>query len=192
MEVEIGPIIGVYAPRDISQNIGVPAQPEHIVYEFQDRPIEYQNDDDENAPGPIRLRRVRTTRAEVGEILGTFVGTHDTGFVNKYQHQRYRVYDPRTREPLKLPFNGSTNMSDWTRSQVQEFLSQIVSPHKAQAIGRLCLDEIELLLFEPKTSQFYAQLIPLMILQNQYLEWHEYEQISKEVAKVRRVQLGRN
>ncbi|ULT80102.1 hypothetical protein L3Y34_010590 [Caenorhabditis briggsae] len=186
MEVEMGAIIEVEVPQDISQNIGVPAQPEHIVYKFPDRPIEYQNDD--HAPGPISLRRVRTTMAEIIDICGRFVGTHDTGFVSKDQLLEYRVYDPETREPLVLPFNGSTNLSGWSRCQVQEFLSQIVSSRAAQAIAIRCLAEFELLMFKTKTRQLFEELNSLATHPNQKIQWRNYEKISREVGKVRRVQ----
>ncbi|UMM39396.1 hypothetical protein L5515_016478 [Caenorhabditis briggsae] len=190
MEVEVGPIIEVEIPQDIYQNVGVPAQPELIVYELQDRPIEFQNDD--HAPGPIPLRRVRTTMAEISDICGRLKGSHDTGFVSKDQLLEYRVHDPETREPLVLPFNGSTNMSNWSRCQVQEFLSQIVFPDAAQSIARRCPNESELEMFEAKTVQFFEELNSLATHKDQKIQWLEYKKIAREVGKVRRVQLMGN
>ncbi|CAO4385915.1 unnamed protein product [Caenorhabditis nigoni] len=56
-----------------------PAPPERIIYELQDRLLEFQNG--EHAPGPIPLQ-----------------------------------------------FNASMDFSNWSRCQVQEFLSQLISP----------------------------------------------------------------
>ncbi|ULT80101.1 hypothetical protein L3Y34_010589 [Caenorhabditis briggsae] len=190
MEVEVGPIIEVEIPQDIYQNVGVPAQPELIVYELQDRPIEFQNDD--HAPGPIPLRRVRTTMAEISDICGRLKGSHDTGFVSKDQLLEYRVHDPETREPLVLPFNGSTNMRNWSRCQVQEFLSQIVFPDAAQSIARRCPNESELEMFEAKTVQFFEELNSLATHKDQKIQWREYKKIAREVGEVRRVQLMGN
>ncbi|PIC32356.1 hypothetical protein B9Z55_012717 [Caenorhabditis nigoni] len=186
--IVVAPRIKVEGVQDIvPQDIESPAPPERIVYEIQDRLLEYQ--EEEHAPGPIPLRRVRTT---VGAICGTLVGTHDTGFVSRKQLQEYKVYDPKTREPLVLPFNGSTNMSDWSRCQVQEFLCQILPLNAAKWIASKCLEEIELLLFEPKTPQFFKILTSLASHENQEISWEVYEEISREVRKVRNVQLGRN
>ncbi|ULT93719.1 hypothetical protein L3Y34_003304 [Caenorhabditis briggsae] len=181
----------VVAPRIKVEDQG-PAPPERIVYELQDRLLEFQNE--EHAPGPIPLRRVKTTMAEIIKIdmCGLLRGTHDTGFVCKEQLQEYKVYDPVTREPLVLPFNGSADLSSWSRCQVQEFLGQILLSNTAQSVVSKYLEKFELLTFEAKTVQFFEELNSLFSHRNQGIKWSEYEKISREVGKVRRVQLKRN
>ncbi|ULT83101.1 hypothetical protein L3Y34_012387 [Caenorhabditis briggsae] len=82
------------------------------------------------------------------------------------------LYDPETREPLVLPFNGSTDLSSWSRCQAQELLRQLIFPYAAKWVASRCLEEFELM-FETKAAQFFEELNSLITHKNQEIQWLE-------------------